>query len=125
MTVFSNIANEIYNGNIKYEFSKKALKNPTHRMFLYEKAPVKMVTGYINISNQFEVDVKEFYSDKKEYFDKFDPEFIVKNKDIEKLFVYEIKSVQKFDNPKLLSEFGKKAAPQSIQYVDEIYENIT
>lgn len=124
MTVFSKNAQEIYNNNIMYEFSKKSLKNPTHKMYLYEKSPIKEVTGYILIESIGIFNPEIFYKENQIYCDTYEKDFLEKYNTLEKITVYKIKSAKKFNKNVTLDKLGKKAAPQSIQYIDNKYEII-
>ncbi len=116
MTITSSCATNLYTNQQRFEISKRGLKKEVNTMYFYEKTPVKLVTGMGFISKIEKVNPKQFLIENQ--LNECEISFINQYLDYNELNVYWFNEVVKFDEPKTLAQLGKKAAPQSISYLE-------
>lgn len=122
LSIHPKWAKKIYSGEKRVEWRKSFPKiEGKTRVYMYETAPIKRVTGFFTLLDVEGVDANKsitFAYDKG----------CVSIDDLKKyqgdsmcVFAWEIKrgSVVKFYQPKSLSDFGLKRPPQSWQYVED------
>lgn len=107
---------EIVNGLKKYEYRTKVAKKDIDKLIIYATSPVKRVIGEAEIldvlalsPNDLWEETKEFSGITKDFFDNY-----FKNRKI--AYAYRLGKIKVYDEPKELSEFGLKSAPQSFAY---------
>jgi predicted transcriptional regulator len=110
----------ILNGTKHYEFRKVRCRDGIKKMLIYSTAPDKMVVAEAwiedilvdtidavwNITNELSGITREFY----------EAYYVGK----EKAVAYKLSNVKRFPEPKSLSDFGLRCAPQSFAYVETI-----
>lgn len=108
--------NNIINGTKKYEYRTKAARKDIHRLIIYETMPIKKVVAEAEIlevlalePNKLWEETKEYSGITKGYFDDY-----FKNRKI--AYAYKLGKIKVYDEPKALTEFGLKKAPQSFAY---------
>lgn len=106
----------IVNGSKRYEYRTKVAKKDIDRLIIYATSPIKKVIGEAEIlgvlalsPNDLWEETKEFSGITKGFFDNY-----FKNRKI--AYAYKLGKVKVYDEPKDLSEFGLKSAPQSFAY---------
>lgn len=108
--------NSILNGTKKYEYRTKVAKKDVDKLIIYETMPVKKVVAEAEIvevlalgPNALWEETKEYSGITKEFFDEY-----FKNRKI--AYAYKLGKIKVYDEPKTLTEFGLKVAPQSFAY---------
>lgn len=126
MSIKPEWAKKIYNGEKFVEWRKIKLKNFSieNKIFLYETAPIKKVTGYITIFDIYEFDNIEFVKSIEENL--FIPDFIkrgcVPYEDLKKyaggkrLFAYMINEAIQMATADIKYFTKSERPPQSMEY---------
>ena len=118
----------IVGGEKKYEYRRKIVIVPEiRRIYFYVTAPVKKVMGYAEVvGNAIALTPEDLWDATEEgsrgiekeaflaYFDGIDENFYG-----HPIGAYQLGAVTVFPEPKDVSEFGLKRAPQSFAYVKE------
>lgn len=107
----------ILTGKKMYEFRKIQCKEKVDKIVIYSTFPVMKVVGEADVDDVI-VDkpesvwniTSEYSGITKLFFDKY-----YKNKD--KAVAYKLSNVIKYEQPKSLSNYGIKCAPQSFVYI--------
>lgn len=107
----------ILTGKKMYEFRKIQCKEKVDKIVIYSTFPVMKVVGEADVDNvivdkpESVWDITSEYSGiTKLFFDRY-----YKNKD--KAVAYKLSNVIKYEQPKSLSYYGIKCAPQSFVYI--------
>ena len=107
---------EIIDGSKRYEYRTKVAKKDIDRLIIYATSPIKKVIGEAEILDVLALspddlweETKEFSGITKDFFDNY-----FKNRKI--AYAYKLGKIKVYDEPKELSEFGLKSAPQSFAY---------
>lgn len=111
----------IYSGKKTIEW-RKSMPVRAHRwdrVYIYETAPIKAITGYFTFSSSFKFDC-----DAVENYPGAIERGCVPLEDLKKyqgnaeyIYGWFVKNPVRYEDPHLLSHFGIKQAPQSWQYV--------
>ena len=108
--------NNIINGTKKYEYRTKAAKKDVNKLIIYETTPIKKVVAEAEIVEVLALDPSALWEKTKEYSgitkNFFDEYF----KDRKVAYAYKLGKIKVYDEPKTLTEFGLRAAPQSFAY---------
>jgi type I restriction enzyme S subunit len=110
----------IMNGEKRYEFRKTIFRNiKTKKVFMYATAPVKKVVGSFLISNIFEDEPEQLWSEFNKFSGLSETEFFNYFNEKEKGFAIEIDKVEEFAIPidprKSIQNF---VPPQSFYYIE-------
>ena len=104
-------------GTKRFEFRKVRCKTEVNKIIIYATAPVMQVVAEAEVTGIIEDDPNRVWSLTAEYagISKgfYDNYFAGKNKAV----AYCIGKVEKYSNPKELSDYGISSAPQSFIYV--------
>ena len=127
LSIHPKWAEKIYAGEKKIEWRKTKPKSYDREMkvYLYETAPVKKVTGYFMVErfgwvNKNDSDFKFLIREKVEKLGCVSIEALKQYQgDSLELFAWYVGKVVRFKNPRPISEFGLKRPPQSWQYLKE------
>lgn len=111
--------NEILSGRKKYEYRKvKAKKDNVDKMIIYATAPIMKVVAEVEILKILEdtpyliwENTKEYSGINKSFYDKY-----YENRNI--AIAYQLGKIEKYDEPKELSDLGISYSPQSFIYID-------
>ena len=107
----------IFNGSKKYEYRKIRCKQEVDKIIIYSTYPVKKVVGEAKVEEILEDSPDNIWRETKSYSG-IDLNFYQHYfKDKSKAIAYKLTNIKKYDNPKELSSYGIKAAPQSFVYV--------
>ena len=107
----------IFNGSKKYEYRKIRCKQEVEKIIIYSTYPVKKVVGEAKVEEILEDSPDNIWKETKSYSG-IDLNFYQHYfKDKSKAIAYKLTNIKKYDNPKELSSYGIKAAPQSFVYV--------
>lgn len=108
--------NNIINGTKKYECRTKAAKKDVNKLIIYETMPIKKVVAEAEIVEVLSFDPSALWEKTKEYScitkNFFDEYF----KDRKVAYAYKLGKIKVYDEPKTLTEFGLRVAPQSFAY---------
>lgn len=108
--------NNIINGTKKYEYRTKAAKKDVNKLIIYETTPIKKVVAEAEIVEVLALDPNALWEKTREYSgitkNFFDEYF----KDRKVAYAYKLGKIKVYDEPKALTEFGLRAAPQSFAY---------
>ena len=107
----------ILDGTKKYEYRTKAAKSDVNKILIYETMPVKKVVAEVEIVEVLILPPKKLWEItkkesgiSKEFFDMY-----FNGRKV--AYAYKLGKVTVYDEPKELSDFGIKAAPQSFVYL--------
>lgn len=107
----------IFEGTKKYEFRKVKCRNNVDSILIYETSPTMRIVGEAKIKTVLTGSPKEIWNQtslnsgiSKSFFDKY---YHGKKQAI----AYELDKIKRYENPKLLSDYGISYAPQSFVYV--------
>lgn len=107
----------IINGTKKYEYRRVAAKQDISSIIIYETFPIKRIVAEAEIEDILMLSKEELWNvtkDKsgisKEFYDEY-----FKEKEI--AYAYKLGKVTVYEEPKLLSEYNIKCAPQSFVYL--------
>ncbi len=108
---------KIFDGSKKYEYRKIKCKQDIDKMIIYSTAPIMKVVGEAKVEKILEDSPDIIWEQTKEYSG-IDFEFYQKYfKDRNKAVAYKLTNIKKYNEPKELSSYGIKSAPQSFVYV--------
>jgi len=104
-------------GTKRFEFRKVRCKSDVDKIIIYATAPEKMVVAEAEIEDIIEGDIETVWDITCEYsgitYDFYASYYEGK----EKAVAYKLRKVRKYKEPKPLSEFGVRFAPQSFVYL--------
>ena len=107
----------IIKGIKKYEYRKVVAKKDISSIIIYETTPVKGIVAEAEVIHVLMCSPEELWKltkresgISKEFFDEYFGEKKI-------AYAYELGKVKVYDEPKTLSEYGIKAAPQSFVYI--------
>lgn len=123
MSIKPKYANKIFTGEKLYELRRQIFQKKVSSIVVYSSSPIMMVIGEVEVEDiivgtpvsifqQFE---DEICISKDDYFSYFN------NTDI--AYAIKIGRVNKYHEPKKLSDFGIKRAPQSYIYLPAVVNN--
>lgn len=122
MSIHPKWAQKIYSDKKRVEWRKSYPKvEGKIRVYIYETAPVKKVTGFFTLLGVEGVDANKSITFSYEKGQVPIDDLKKYQGDSMCIFAWEIKhgSVVKFYNPKTLADFGLNRPPQSWQYVED------
>ena len=107
----------IFNGSKKYEYRKIRCKQDIDKIIIYSTYPIMKVVGEAKVEKILEDSPDNIWKETKSYSG-IDLNFYQHYfKDKSKAIAYKLTNIKKYDNPKELSSYGIKTAPQSFVYV--------
>ena len=119
MSIKPEYVNKIFSGEKKYEYRKRKCKQKIDRIVVYSSSPVQKVVGELKIKQVLCDNKNTIWNKTNKYCgtskNKYDNYF----KDCENAVAYEIEKAILYDNPKYLSDYSIKTAPQSYVYIKE------
>lgn len=108
---------KILSGEKRFEFRTKAAKKDVDSLIIYETTPVKRVVAEAKIIEVLEMTPEKLWEVTREYagIDRqfFDAYFFGRTT----AYAYRLGEIKVYEEPRDLSYFGVKAAPQSFVYV--------
>lgn len=107
----------IFNGSKRYEYRKIRCKQDIDKIIIYSTYPIMKVVGEAKVEKILEDSPDNIWEETKSYSGidlKFYQEYF---KDRSKAIAYKLTNIKKYNDPKELSSYGIKAAPQSFVYV--------
>lgn len=107
----------IFNGSKKYEYRKIRCKQDIDKMIIYSTYPIMKVVGEAKVEKILEDSPDNIWKKTKKYSG-IDLKFYKKYfKDRSKAIAYKLTNIKQYSDPKDLSSYGIKVAPQSFTYV--------
>lgn len=107
----------IFNGSKKYEYRKIRCKQDIDKIIIYSTYPIMKVVGEAKVEKILEDSPDNIWEETKKYSG-IDLKFYQKYfKDRSKAIAYKLTNIEKYSDPKELSSYGIKSAPQSFVYV--------
>ena len=107
----------IFNGSKKYEYRKIRCKQKIDKIIIYSTYPIMKVVGEAKVEKILEDSPDNIWK-KTEKYSGIDFKFYQKYfKDKDKAIAYKLVNIKKYNEPKELSNYGIKVAPQSFVYV--------
>ncbi|MBR3153031.1 MAG: hypothetical protein IKF52_05500 [Clostridia bacterium] len=107
----------IFNGSKKYEYRKIRCKQDIDKIIIYSTYPIMKVVGEAKVEKILEDSPDNIWEETKKYSG-IDLKFYQKYfKDRSKAIAYKLTNIKKYSDPKELSSYGIKSAPQSFVYV--------
>lgn len=118
LSINPQYVNQIIKGYKKFEFRKKVAKRKVDKIIVYSTSPVKKVIAEVEVKSIISAKPKELWALTNKFagVSQYFYEKYFQDRDI--AYAYELGIVEVYDNPKDLSEFGCKMAPQSFIYLD-------
>jgi len=110
-------ADNIISGIKKYEYRRKAAKKDVSSIIIYETTPIKRVVAEAEILEVLELPVKELWELTKDASGISEDFYLSYFNGRQVAYAYKLGKVTKYSEPKSLTEFGIKSAPQSFVYV--------
>jgi predicted transcriptional regulator len=107
----------IFHGTKRFEFRKVRCKYDIDRIIIYATSPVKRVVGEVNVSGIIEGDLESIWELTCEFAGISHSSYENYFKGKKKVVAYKLGTVQKYKEPKLLSDYGLSFAPQSFVYL--------
>lgn len=120
MSIKPKYANKIFTGEKLYELRRKIFQKKVSSIVVYSSSPIMMVIGEIEVEDIIAgtpVSIFQQFEDKicisrDDYFSYFNNTNIA--------YAIKIGRVNKYHEPKKLSDFGIKRAPQSYIYLPSV-----
>ena len=107
----------IFNGSKKYEYRKIRCKQDIDKIIIYSTYPIMKVVGEAKVEDILEDSPDNIWEETKKYSG-IDLKFYQKYfKDKTIAIAYKLTNIKKYNNPKELSSYGIKTAPQSFMYL--------
>ena len=107
----------IFNGSKNYEYRKIRCKQDIDKIIIYSTYPIMKVVGEAKVEKILEDSPDNIWEETKKYSG-IDLKFYQKYfKDRSKAIAYKLTNIKKYSDPKELSSYGIKSAPQSFVYV--------
>lgn len=110
---------KILNGQKKFEFRRRVPSANVDKIIIYATAPVKKVVGVARVREIISMSPNDLWNVTHEFAGIgrgfFDSYFF----GCDVAHAYVLENVQKYKQPRELSDFGIRAAPQSFVYIDE------
>ena len=107
----------IISGIKKYEYRRKAAKKDVSSIIIYETTPIKRVVAEVEILEVLELPVKELWELTKDASGISEDFYLSYFNGRQVAYAYKLGKVTKYSEPKSLTEFGIKSAPQSFVYI--------
>ena len=107
----------IISGIKKYEYRRKAAKKDVSSIIIYETTPIKRVVAEAQILEVLELPVKELWELTKDASGISEDFYLSYFNGRQVAYAYKLGKVTKYSEPKSLTEFGIKSAPQSFVYI--------
>jgi len=107
----------IISGIKKYEYRRKAAKKDVSSIIIYETTPIKRVVAEAEILEVLELPVKELWELTKDASGISEDFYLSYFNGRQVAYAYKLGKVTKYSEPKSLTEFGIKSAPQSFVYI--------
>ena len=117
--IYSQYADNIYNGKKKYEYRKIAPSKKIDYLILYETKPVCSITGIAEVKDILKKPPNELWNDTKRFAGISHKAFMDYFGDIDVAVAYELGNFINLDSPLSLHDININNVPQSFQYVDE------
>lgn len=108
---------KILSGEKKYEYRTKAAKRDVDSLLIYETTPVKRVVAEAKVLEVLELSPKELWDVTSEYSGITKSFFDAYFKGRKIAYAYRLGEIRRYEQPKELSFFGVKSAPQSFIYI--------
>ena len=107
----------IISGIKKYEYRRKAAKKDVSSIIIYETTHIKRVVAEAEILEVLELPVKELWELTKDASGISEDFYLSYFNGRQVAYAYKLGKVTKYSEPKSLTEFGIKSAPQSFVYI--------
>ena len=108
----------IFDGTKKFEFRTREPQKKVDEIIIYETAPMSMVVGSFKVKAIHVGTPQEIGKLTRGYTGLTGKEYWEYYRSKDKAVAYEIGELVLFEEPKPLSDYGVKYAPQSYVYVD-------
>ena len=108
---------QIFNGTKKFEYRKQPNRFPISKILIYETAPIMKIVGEVEVEEVLVDTPKAIWEKTKKYSGISKEYYFQYYRRRYAAVAYQLKNVIKYDNPKELSDFGIKRAPQSFCYL--------
>lgn len=107
----------IFNGTKRYEYRKIKCKQDIDKIIIYSTYPIMKVVGEAKVEKILEDSPDNIWKETKKYSG-VDLQFYQKYFNGKtKAIAYKLTNIKKYKNPKDLSSYGVKVAPQSFVYL--------
>ncbi len=110
---------KIFDGIKRFEFRKVCPRKPVDEIVIYETRPIKMVVGAAKVVRVISMrpdEMWEFVKDNAGVSYEFFKSYFA---GCDVAYAYCLGDVVRYDVPKTLAEFGQRAAPQGLVYLDK------
>ena len=107
----------IINGIKKFEYRRKAAKKDISSIIIYETTPIKRVVAEAEILEVLEMPIEELWESTRDASGITEEFYLSYFKGKKVGYAYKLGKVTKYSEPKPLTEFGVRFAPQSFVYI--------
>lgn len=118
LSIKPQYAKVILDGKKQYEFRKSKPKQKITHIVFYASSPQKEVVGEAEIDAILEGSPNEIWKIAKTAAGITKKFFFTYYQEKNKAYAYKLKNVKIYNEPKSLSDYGLKQAPQSYVYID-------
>lgn len=117
LSIRPQYVSKIFDGSKRYEFRRKRCKAEVERIIIYETTPMKKIVGEACVSRILEKTPEDLWKETQKYAGVDKETFFSYFENCTVAYGYEIKNVRQYSIPKLLSDYGVQAPPQSFVYL--------
>ncbi len=108
---------KIFAGEKHFEFRKRIPKHSVDKLIIYSSSPVCEVMGEAEIEKVL-VDTPENIWNKTKHQSGIDSKFFFEYFESKRVaYAYKLKNIKRYVQPRKLSDYGLKTAPQSFSYI--------
>lgn len=110
----------ILRGTKLFEFRKVRCKRDVDKIIIYSTAPEKMVVAEAEVEEIIEDDLEDVWSLTGDFSGISYDFYMSYYKGKDKAVAYKLSKVKKYKEPKPLSDYGLRYAPQSFVYLESV-----
>lgn len=118
LSIKPQYAKVILEGKKRFEFRKSRPKNGVDKIIFYASSPQQEVVGEADIEEILEGTPSEIWKIAKSAAGITKKFFFSYYEGKDKAIAYKLTNIKVYDEPKALSDYGIKQAPQSYVYID-------
>lgn len=119
LAIRPEFVDKILNGQKKFEFRRRIPSALVEKIIIYATAPVKKVVGVAHVREIISMSPNDLWNETHEFAGIGREFFYSYFSGCDVAHAYVLENVQKYKQPRVLSELGIVAAPQNFVYVDK------
>lgn len=118
LSIKPEYVDKIFAGTKKYEYRKRLSKLSVDKIIVYSTDPVKKVIGEVSVIGMMQMSPSRLWEQTKAAAGISRSMYRQYFKNCKQAFAYQLGSVEEYDVPKDLMDFGITQAPQSFVYIE-------